>query len=136
MAILSPLIVALTTIVVGALTLSIGQLLLRGALEPVLELRKLIGTIAFDLDFYANRFGPDTDREWRDIFRRHACSLREQINVIMYYWAFRLFFMLPPRKDVRRAASLLFGYSNRPSQLGAPELQREIEIRGLLGIST
>jgi hypothetical protein len=66
---------ALVTIFVGALTLVIGQIIIRGALEPALELKRLIGTIAHDMDFYANRFltaTPDEQREWRDRFRKHV----------------------------------------------------------------
>jgi hypothetical protein len=37
---------ALATVVGGALTLAVGQIIVRGALEPALELKRLIGTIA------------------------------------------------------------------------------------------
>jgi hypothetical protein len=78
---------ALVTVLVGALTLVVGQIIIRGALEPALELKRLIGTIAHDMDFYANRFltaaTPDEQREWRDRFRRHACSLQEKLTVII-----------------------------------------------------
>jgi hypothetical protein len=47
---------AFVTILVGALTFVVGQIIIRGALEPALELKRLIGTIAHDIDFYANRF--------------------------------------------------------------------------------
>src|SRR5439155_23346192 len=49
---------AFVTILVGALTLVVGQIIVRGAIEPALDLKRLIGTIAHDLDFYANRFHP------------------------------------------------------------------------------
>ena len=52
---------ALATVLGGALTLALGQILVRGALEPALDLKRLIGTIASDLDFYANRFSPGPD---------------------------------------------------------------------------
>src|SRR4029077_5979997 len=81
---------ALVTILVGALTLVVGQIIIRGVLEPALELKRLIGTIANDLDFYANRFVLPLDdeqwaekqREWRDLFRKHACSLKEKVTII------------------------------------------------------
>jgi hypothetical protein len=76
---------AFVTILVGALTLVAGQITVRGAIEPALELKRLIGTIAHDIDFYANRFllaTPNEQQEWRDRFRKHACSLREKLTVI------------------------------------------------------
>ena len=42
---------ALATVIGGALTLVVGQIIVRGALEPALELKGLIGTIASDMDF-------------------------------------------------------------------------------------
>ena len=50
--------IALVTILAGALTLVVGQIIVRGAIEPAPDLKRLIGTIAHDLDFYANRFAP------------------------------------------------------------------------------
>ena len=47
---------ALVTISVGAFTLVVGQVIIRGILEPALELKRLMGTIAHDIELYANRF--------------------------------------------------------------------------------
>ena len=86
---------ALVTILVGALTLVVGQIIVRGAVEPALDLKRLIGTIAHDLDFYANRFSlatHDEQQEWRDRFRKYACSLREKLTVIIWYPILGVFF--------------------------------------------
>ena len=124
---------ALVTIVGGALTLALGQILVRGALEPALELKRVIGTIASDLDFYANRFSPGTadEQAWRDLFRKHSCSLREKLNVIVWYSFFERIFRLPPEHDVRAAAGYLMSHSNRGDVGG-----RETEIKTLLRIKT
>jgi hypothetical protein len=58
---------ALVTILGGAVTLVIGQIVIRGALEPALELKRLIGTIANDMDFYANRFFTATPERLRSL---------------------------------------------------------------------
>ena len=130
---------ALATIIGGALTLALGQIIVRGALEPALELKQLIGTIASDLEFYANKFQPNTPEEkpWRDLFRQHSCSLREKLNVIIGYSILERVFRLPPEKDVRAAAAKLMGYSNRPTEPypgfeGLPDT----EIKRLLRIKT
>jgi hypothetical protein len=131
---------ALVTIIGGALTLAVGQIIVRGGLEPALELKRLIGTIASDLHFHANRFSPGTpaEQEWRDLFRKHSCSLREQLNVIVWYPLFERVFRLPPEKDVRAAAAQLLGHSNRAAPpIPAPGLGgREDEITKLLRIKT
>ena len=115
---------ALVTILVGALTLVVGQIIIRGVLEPALELKRLIGTIANDLDFYANRFvlpledkqWAEKQREWRDLFRKHACSLKEKVTIILWYQACASIFKLPPENDVWTASHQLMLYSNRPSE--------------------
>jgi hypothetical protein len=129
---------ALVTILVGALTLVVGQIIIRGALEPALELKRLIGTIAHDMDFYANRFltaTPDEQREWRDRFRKHACSLREKLTVIIWYPIFESVFQLPPENAVRDATHQLIGYSNRPAEPPWERLPDE-KIKELLRIKT
>src|SRR5262245_49379431 len=110
---------AFVTVIVGALTFVVGQIIVRAAIEPALELKRLIGTIAHDMDFYANRFltvTPDEQREWRDIFRKHACSLREKLTVIIWYPILERVFQLPPENAVRSASHQLIGYSNRPAE--------------------
>ncbi len=122
---------AFVTILVGALTLVTGQIIVRGAIEPALELRRLIGTIAHDIDFYANRFllaTPDEQQEWRDRFRKHACSLREKLTVIIWYRIFESIFQLPPENAVREASHQLMGTQIvQPNRLGSvyqtPELK-------------
>lgn len=129
---------ALVTILVGAVTLVVGQIIVRGALEPALELKRLIGTIAHDMDFYANRFllaTPDEQQEWRDRFRKHACSLREKLNVIMWYPFLEHIFRLPPENAVREASHQLIGYSNRPAEPPWDRLP-DANIRELLRIKT
>ncbi len=128
---------AFVTILVGALTLVVGQIIIRGAIEPALELKRLIGTIAHDLDFYANRFHPGTldEQEWRDRFRKHACSLREKLTVIIAYPIFQRIFQLPLENAVREATHQLIGYSNRPAE---PPFERlpDAKIEELLRIKT
>ena len=132
--------IASVTVIGGALTFALGQIVGRGVIEPALALKRLIGTIAFDLDFQANKFSPGspTEQEWRDLFRKHSCSVREKLNVIVWYRPFETILRLPPEKDVRAAAAQLLGHSNRAAPpVSAPELGgREAEIKKLLRIKT
>jgi hypothetical protein len=131
---------ALVTVIGGAMTFAVGQIIVRGAIEPALELKRLIGTIASDLEFYANKFHPGDqfENEWRDLFRKHSCSLREKLNVIVWYSLFEHVIRLPPEASVRAAAYELMGHSNRSNPpVMSPELGgRESQIKKLLRIST
>lgn len=134
------LLTAFATVLGGALAFVLGQIVVRGGLEPALDLKRLIGTIASDLHFHANRFSPGTpaEQEWRDLFRRHSCSLREKLNVIVWYPFFERLFRLPRQEDVRAAAAQLLGHSNRSvPPIPAPGLGgREAEINKLLRIKS
>lgn len=129
---------ALVTIVGGAITLALGQMAVRGAVEPVLELKRLIGNIAFDLDFYANKLfaGSPAEDEWRTAFRKHACSLREKLILILWYRFFAWLLRLPPAYDVLKASYELTGHSNRSTRPGENEGGREDEIKRLLRIKS
>jgi hypothetical protein len=127
---------ALITIFVGALTLIAGQIIMRGALENALELKRLIGTIAHDLDFYADRLlqcSSEEQQAWRDKFRKHACSLREKLAFITWYRLFEIIFRLPPKNAVRDAYQLI-GYSNCPAS--PSECLPDEKIKELLRIKT
>jgi hypothetical protein len=131
---------AFATVLGGALTLALGQIIVRGLIEPALELKRLIGTIAFDLDFHAIKFAPGTheEQEWRDVFRKHSCSLREKLNVIIWYRGLQRIFNLPPEADVEAAACNLMGHSNRSAGSDVTPVLggREAEIKKLLKIKT
>lgn len=131
---------AFATVLGGALALVVGQIIIRGGIDPALDLKRLIGTIASDLHFHANRFNPGTsaEREWRDLFRKHSCTLREKVNVILWYSFFERVFRLPPEEDVRAAAAQLLGHSNRdvPPIAAGGLGGRESEINKLLRIKT
>jgi hypothetical protein len=63
---------AVVTVIVGALSFSLGQVIVRGMVEPGLELKRTIGQIAHDLDFYANKiFDADLRPEFNRTFRSH-----------------------------------------------------------------
>jgi hypothetical protein len=129
--------IGLVTILVGALTLVVGQIVMSGALDHALELKRLIGTIAQDMDFCANRLRckPEEQHAWREKFRQHGYSLREKQAYIMWYRIFETIFRLPPKNAVRKASDQLIGYSNRPAELAWEPLPDE-KIKELLRIKT
>ena len=127
---------ALVTILVGALTLVVGQIIASGTLDHALELKRLIRTIAHDMDFYANRFLQNESEEqqaWREKFSEHAYALREKLAFIIWYRILETIFRLPPENAVREASHQLLGYSNRPAEPPWERLLHE-KIRELLRI--
>src|SRR5262249_25787891 len=76
------------------LTFIFGQVLVKLYLEPAIELRRLIGAIAHDLDYYRNALYfceelndemKERVREGRRRFRQHACKIRELLNIVRYH---------------------------------------------------
>jgi hypothetical protein len=122
------------TIIIGALTFAVGQMILRGAIEPALELKRLLATIAFDIDFFADRFPPKppADREARDRFRSHGYALNEKLLLIIWYSLFRCLLRLPPRENLVIAAGTLVGHSNQSADPPDGPSDRRDEIKQLL----
>ena len=113
--------IALVTILVCSLTLVVGRIILGGSVEHALELKRLIRTIAHDMDFYANtfvQFKSEEQRAWRAKFRGHSCSLRERLAFITWYQIFEIIFRVPPKSAVREACDQLLGYSTGGSRTG------------------
>lgn len=73
------LITVALTVISGALTLVVGQFLLKGFLEPILDLKRQIGRIAHDLDFYGNQMRGETPLadEAREKFRRRVTHIAQ-----------------------------------------------------------
>jgi hypothetical protein len=83
--------------------------------EPGLELKRTIGQIAHDLDFYANKiFDVDLRPEFNRTFRSHWARLNEHLYSVSFYRVFAAVFGLPPWEDVRQASGYLLGHSNAP----------------------
>ena len=106
------------TVLSGVLVFVIGQLLVKFAIEPMHEYRKLCGEIADALVFYANVTARYTGiqkellEEAQRTYRRLAGQLCARAHVIRLYpvWAFVR--LVPRRKDLAQAASSLIGLSN------------------------
>jgi len=107
------------TISGGVIVFVIGQLLTRTIIDPIHNLKKTIGEIAFALDFHAPAIHtPIGKRENEDkaqaALRKLSCDLRSEIRIIPMYWLWSICSCcaLPKRKDVLSAASHLMGLSN------------------------
>lgn len=131
------LLTAFATVIGGAITFALGQMVVRGAIEPALELKRLIGTIAFDLDFHGTK---DTWKEgeegaqWHDRFYAHACALREKLNLIIWYPFFERILRLPSAVDVLEASRELTFQANRGrleewTKSHAPNIKKLLHIK-------
>jgi hypothetical protein len=133
------LLTAAITVLLGAIAFSVGQFIVKAALEPAIELKRYIGKIAHDLDFYANQMYGDMPLgdEARAEFRRHACRLRENAQIMIWYGFFRSLLRLPTLKDLLLASAALIGHSNYPKQpLVGMDRTHDEEIKHLLRIRT
>ena len=127
------------TIIGGAFTLVIGNMLDKGFLEPALELKREIGKITYSLIFYANRrysSPPEIQEETRVVIRTHAARLNELVQTITAYWAWRFILQLPSKVNVLEASRCLIGHSNFPEKPDGVKYDRADEIRGLLKITS
>lgn len=122
----------------------IGQLLTRTIIDPIHDLKKTIGEVAFALDFHAPAIHtPIGKREKEDkaqeALRKLSCDLRSKIRVIPLYpfWSIFSCCTLPKRRDVLSAASHLMGLSNSVKKDDRTDNSKiEDKIRDLLSLKS
>jgi hypothetical protein len=131
------LLTALATILGGALAFALGQLILLGTVRPALELKRLIGAIAFDLDFYGTNDlfkGGDLEKEWRNRLASHAISLREKLNLIVWYRGFQFILRLPSAVEALEASRELQLEAHRSATIEGWSRSRAENVKKLLRI--
>jgi hypothetical protein len=110
-AFVGPILSLLGTAFLTVLTFVLGQIFMKFA-EPAFELRREIGTIAQDLEMYANeddRIAPPEKR--LEIFRGHASKLHGIVSMILGYEFWQQLFQLPEKGNVLKACGQLFRLS-------------------------
>lgn len=100
---------ATLTIIGGAITFALGQMFLKALLDPIMDLKKEVGRIAYALDYFDNQ---RTSEAAIARFRDHACRLCELMNTLFLYDVWEPLFRLPKREHVFKASAKLIGHSN------------------------
>lgn len=106
-----------STILGGVIVFVVGQLLFKFLIEPIHELRKVIGETHFNLGFHGSviltplaRNKERSDKAY-DALMKNSCDLLMRSEAIPFYrcvsWVSRGF--VPPRQKVRDAAKWLRG---------------------------
>jgi len=106
------------TVIAGALTYVVGQLVLKLVIEPVHEFRRTIGAVSHTLIERANVIAnpgvlseevmSNTSHELRKL----SSQLHAHLYLIPKYGFFAGIFCLPSQPEVLEAASMLIGLSN------------------------
>jgi hypothetical protein len=115
----SPEYTSALTVLTGVIIFVVGQTVLKFFIEPLQELRKTIGEIAFSLDFYANQMGESSPKgdEARAAYRQQACKLRGIVSQVHWLPVFAFFRLAPLRSKVEKASRCLIALSNHPPKL-------------------
>ena len=106
------------TVLSGVAVYILGQLLIRFSVEPLQELKRVIGDISHALVYYADVYsnpGLNKDEivsEARKALRDKASVLRSQANVVPFYDGFTRLKWVPSRADIKSASRHLIGLSN------------------------
>ena len=105
-----------------------SQLLGKLVIEPVQDLKKLLGEIRYSLVFHAQAISTpvgniEAENEAAKALRRLACELRSKVGAVPYYefWASHSHGFLPSRNDALEATKLLIGLSNSVHQVERSE---------------
>ncbi|HVO22479.1 MAG TPA: hypothetical protein VMW56_02505 [Candidatus Margulisiibacteriota bacterium] len=111
------------TVIGGVLVFVAGQSLGKFVIEPVHDLKKLIGEVRYALVFHAQAIHtPVGDRTREDMaaetLRRLSCDLRSKVGAIPFYrlWSTISCGFLPSKHDAFAASTELLGLSNSVHQ--------------------
>ncbi len=129
------------TVLGGLFVIALGRIIEKLIIDPVHELRKLIGEIAFSLSFYGNVYcnpgsgEPETMDNTSRVLREHASHLRAGAYAIRWYryWEYRRW--LPKQQEIALASKRLILLSNcvhKGDPIKNDDTRKEIE--NLLGI--
>jgi hypothetical protein len=123
---IDPLVTALLALAVFTL----GQLVLKLFIEPVIALRARIGTVASDLVLHAQRINSPADcprsglEDAAALLRLRAAQLSGDTYAVVSWWFFVATGWIPRRENCLNAASNLIGLSNAVLELTADRSQR------------
>lgn len=118
------------TICGGVLVIVLGQVFIRFFLDPITNLRKLLGEIADNLVYYGNIYSnPGVARDEvtdkaRKSFRQNAGLLRSRAHAIPLYPLFAIFKLVPRQNHISEASQNLIGLSNSLIQ-GEPRINHD-----------
>ena len=134
----------------GGITVYIvGQLLSKFFIEPLYELRKVVGEVRFNLVFHAPTIhtpigrSKETSDAAQEALLKSSCDLIAKLYAVPLYETTRLFSfgVLPPRKAVESAAVQLRGLSTYVHEEGEKAnvsieiiVNRVAKIESLLGL--
>jgi hypothetical protein len=130
------------TILTGVSVFVLGQWIVKGVIEPIQELRRTIGEIAFALSFHANIYmNPGSDSpEYHSAsrqLRELSCRLKSDVRIVPFYSSIRWLVCLPTLANLERATKGLIFLSNgvysKPDRLDWNE-QKADEVAQALGI--
>jgi hypothetical protein len=108
------------TVLVGIFVYVVGQLLSKFFIDPIQELKKVIGEVQFNLALYAPVISTSLARSQErsdkasEAFMKSSCDLLARVNAIPLYRALSARFpcFLPSREAVTAAAKALRGLSH------------------------
>lgn len=135
--------------ITGIFMYVVGQLLSKFFIEPIYELRKVVGEVRFNLAFHApiiqTPIGRTKERSdaARDALLKNSCDLSAKLHAVPYYDLIRFFSLwtLLPRRDIETATIQLRGLSTYVHEDGEKAIaalevirDRVSKIEGLLDI--
>lgn len=110
---------SLLTIAGTVMVFVAGQLLAKFIIEPIHDLKKILGEIDYSLVLHAPAIHTPIGKEEaeikaQEVLRKLSCDLRSKIGAIPLYqlWASISCGFLPPKKKANEAAKHLMGLSN------------------------
>jgi hypothetical protein len=115
------------TIIGGVIVYALGQLLSKFVIEPIVELKKIIGEVSFNLAFHAvtiytpNGGTSEQFKTAREALIKSSCDLSKQVNIVPFYPSK----FCPSKKDIEKSAKDLLALSTYLHETDSKEYQHE-----------
>lgn len=103
------------TVLSGVIVFVLGQIFIKFFIEPIHELKRLMGEIADALIFYANVPAGgrlDVVEKPSEIFRQLSSQLMAKKHMIPFYTLWAIIGAVPNKDHILKAHSALIGISN------------------------
>jgi hypothetical protein len=106
------------TVLSGVTVFVAGQIFIKFVIDPINDFYKLTGEIGHSLIYYANVYSntklakPEAVEEADRLFRRQSSDLFARAYAIPLLSVWATVHLLPPRRDLMKAADNLIGLAN------------------------
>lgn len=111
------MIIDFKTLLIGIITISIGQIIIKLVIEPVHQFKEAVSDLQFWILETSPQYNGHLIPENAIELRKIATKILAEMNTIPFYWIMSILFNLPRKNKVIKASRYILGLSYSLNQL-------------------